>query len=61
MQSNMIIDDNVFINSLIMGYCFNPGTVSHLVLTKARPSLQVQTILLPLPLSLASVVLRNLN
>ena len=21
-------DDNIFINSLIMGYCFNPGTVS---------------------------------
>ena len=25
-------DDHIFINSLIMGYCFNPGTVRHKIL-----------------------------
>jgi hypothetical protein len=29
-MSSTQADENVFINSLIMGYCFNPGTVRYL-------------------------------
>lgn len=43
MQST-VIDDNVFINSLIMGYCFNPGTVSLFVCSTLRSRIHMYSI-----------------